>query len=176
MADNALVVNTGTALTMASDDVGGVQYPRMKVSIGADGNAADWTGNIPTGTITALAKGTISAGTIDAGTVSTIGLKHADAFATVITTGTSDAGTIKAGVAGSAIFVTDLIISVGSASNVEIGNGGTANPLLGTLYFAANGGAVINLRTPISTSAGSSLVYKQSAGGPMTITALGYVD
>src|SRR3990167_2174421 len=172
MADNALLVNVGTALTMASDDIASVHYPRVKISVGADGAAADWAGTI--GTLSVLAKGTISAGTIDAGTVLTYGQRHADAFATVVSTGTNTLGTIRAGVSGSAIYVNWLIISAGSATNVEIGNGGTDLPLVGTLYFNANGGAIAApLNPPISTSAGSSLVYKQSASGPLSITAGG---
>lgn len=184
MADNALVVNTGTTLTMASDDISSVHYPRVKISLGADGAAADWTGNIPTGTITALAKGTISVGTFSmttgtlaAGTVLPIGLRHADEFATVISSGTSDMGTIKAGVSGSVIYVTGLVVSAGSASNVVIGNGGTNLPVGGTWFFNANGGVALTpIDPPLRTSSGSALVYKQSANGPLTITAVGYVD
>ena len=106
-----------------------------------------------------------------------LGMRHADAFATVVSTGTNTLGTIKAGVSGSVIYVTDLIVSVGSASNVEFGNGGTSLPLIGTLALAANGGAVMNFRTPLATSAGSALVYKQSAAiSPLSITALGFID
>ena len=106
-----------------------------------------------------------------------LGMRHTDAFATVVSTGTNTLGTIKAGVSGSVIYVTDLIVSVGSASNVEFGNGGTSLPLIGTLALAANGGAVMNFRTPLATSAGSALVYKQSAAiSPLSITALGFID
>ena len=40
MADN-IQVSQGTGTTMATDDVGGVQYPRVKLSVGADGSATD---------------------------------------------------------------------------------------------------------------------------------------
>ena len=184
MADNALVINTGTQLTMASDDISSVHYPRVKVALGADGAASDWTGNIPSGTITVLAKGTIStgtvsvsAGTIDSGTVSVIGIRHADEFATVITTGTSDMGTIKAAVSGSALYVTSMAISVGSATNVEIASGGTSTRIAGTFFFSANGGAMLEFNPPLRTASGSALVYKQSAAvSPMSITATGYID
>jgi len=164
MADNALLINTGTALTMASDDISSVHYPRVKLSVGADGAAADWQGTINT------------VANVSFGTVDTF-YRHPDAFATVVTTGTNVMGTIRAGVAGSAIYVTDFAVSVGSATNIEVGNGGTGLPLIGTLYLSANGGAVMNFKTPIATSAGSALVYKQSAAvSPMTITCQGYVD
>jgi len=135
-----------------------------------------------------LAKGTVTVvdavtsvsnlvtGTLAAGTVSTVGLVHEDRFATVISTAASTLGTIKPLVSGSQIFVTDLIISAGAPTNVEIGDGGTSTPILGTMHFAGSGGAVMNFRTPIATSAGSALVYKQSAATALTITASGYIN
>jgi len=86
-------------------------------------------------------------------------------------------GTIKAGVSGSALYVTGIAVSVGSASNVVIGDGGTSVPILGTLFFNVNGGAAITpIDPPLRTSSGSALVYQQSANGPMSIMAVGYVD
>lgn len=124
------------------------------------------------GTITALGNGTITNGT-----VITQGLRHADEFATVVTTGTSTLGTIVAGVSGSAIYVTDLTISVGSATNVEIASGGTSTRIYGTLYFNPNGGIAKTFTTPIRTASGSALVFKQSAAiSPMSISCSGYVD
>lgn len=118
-------------------------------------------------------------GTLVSGTVESlnIGRRHADEFATVVTSGTSTLGTIRAGVTGSAIYVTGIVISVQAASNVVIGNGGTANPILGTLFFAGSGGvAAMPFDPPIRTSAGSALVYQQSANTGMSITTVGYID
>lgn len=82
MADNvAAPVNTGT---FATDDIGGVHYPRTKISVGADGAAADvHTGNplpvalttpttVPVSMATgapllALPSGTSASGTITTG-------------------------------------------------------------------------------------------------------------
>lgn len=178
MADN-YQINQGTQTTMASDDISSVQYPRVKIAVGADGVGADWAGTI--GTVANLNNGTvrISVGTIANGTIDVlpIGLRHADEFATVISSGTSTLGTIRAAVAGSAIYVTSLIVSVGSASNVEIASGGTSTPIIGTMFFSANGGvAAMPFNPPIRTASGSALVYKQSTSGPLTITATGYID
>jgi hypothetical protein len=41
MADN-VAVTPGAGATFAADDVGGILHPRVKISIGADGTAADW--------------------------------------------------------------------------------------------------------------------------------------
>jgi hypothetical protein len=43
MADN-FTVTAGSGITLASDDVGGVQYRRTKLSLGADGSATDAVG------------------------------------------------------------------------------------------------------------------------------------
>jgi hypothetical protein len=128
--------------------------------------------------ISASAAGTIKGGTLqnlNFGTVDTFYIP-VNNFATVVSTGTTTFGTIKATVAGSAIYVTDLVVSAGSATNVEIGDGTVgATNLLGTLQLAQYGGMVANFRIPIQTSVGGTLVYKQSVGCPLTITAFGYV-
>lgn len=181
-----IIINQGTQTTVKTDTVGGIEYPVFKLDRGAAGASSLFTGtldavtsvaNMVKGTVTRLEGGTVGVvSAVTTGTVDTIGLLHADKWGTVITSGTSTLGTIKAAVAGSQIFITDITISVGSPSNVVIASGGTSTPILGTLFLNANGGAVENFRTPIYTVAGSALVYKQSADGPMTITASGYVD
>lgn len=44
MADN-VAVTPGSGVTLASDDIGGVQYPRVKLGLGADGSATDAPGD-----------------------------------------------------------------------------------------------------------------------------------
>jgi len=181
----ALTVTQGTQTEIYVKENGGTAIQVVKLDIGAGTAVSDFGGtladitkvsNLAKGTITKLEGGTL--GVLSAGTVSTIGLTHADAWATTVSSGTSTLGTIKAAVSGSLIYVTDLIVSVGSiASNVTIASGGTSTPMIGTLHLAAFGGAVVNFRTPLSTASGSALVYQQSGtGSPLSITALGYVD
>lgn len=159
-------INQGTQSAIATDTIGTVNYQIIKLDRGAAGLS-----NLFTGTIDAVtALGTLKGGTVDA-----VSQLPPNSWGTTINTGTSTLGTIKPLVAGSQIFVTDITISVGSASNVTIGNGGTSTPMIGTLFFNANAGVVENFRVPISTSAGSALVYIQSSNGPMTITASGFV-
>jgi len=196
----AVQITQGTQTPIYSKLSSGTEVQVVKLDIGAGTALADFGGTIADVTkVTNLAKGTITkveggtlgvlgAGTITkleggtlgvlaAGTVDTIGLRHADAFATVVSTGTLTMGTIKPAVSGSVIYVTDLVISAGSATNVNIASGGTSTPMLGTLYLAAQGGAVMNFRQPLATASGSALVYKQSAAvSPLSITCLGYVD
>ena len=124
------------------------------------------------GTLTALGIGTIAVGTI-----LNIGLRHGDEFATTVQgTGTAT-GTIRSSVAGSAIYVTGIVISTGSTTNVVVGNGTTTSPILGTLHFNANGGiALTPINPPLRTSAGSPLVWAQSGTGPVDLNIVGYID
>jgi hypothetical protein len=164
----SVTINEGTltAIKTTTDSGAEIQHVRN------DGGTVGVLSNLVTGTVARV--GTVQ--NVNFGTFDTF-YRHPDRFGTVVSTGTNTMGTIKAGIAGSAIYVTDLIISAGSATNVEIGNGGTSLPLIGTLHLAANGGAVMNFNTPINTSAGSDLVYKQSTAiSPLTITCNGYID
>ena len=135
--------------------------------------------NLVSGTINALAAGTITGGTLgnlNFGTVDTF-YRHTDEFATVVTSGTSTLGTIRAAVAGSVIYVTGLVISVQAPSNVEIASGGTSTIIAGSFFFAGSGGAALMpINPPIRTASGSALVYKQSANTGMSITTVGYID
>jgi len=200
----ALTVTQGTQTAVYTKLNAGTEIQVVKLDIGAGTAIADFGGTI--NRVTDLLKGTVtSVGTLpgvgtltnvgsltNVGTVKgidtvaavttvnsipAIGARHADAFATVVSTGTSTMGTIKAAVSGSAIYITDLVISAGSATNVEIASGGTSTPVIGTLHLAANGGAVMNFNTPASTASGSALVYKQSAAiSPLSISCWGFVD
>ena len=174
-----VTINEGTQTNIKTTTVGTQEYQHVVLNIGTSsdnpykGTIAEIT-NIASGSIARL--GTLQAGTINVGTVSDIGLLHPDRWGTVVTSGTSDLGTIKPLVSGSVIYITDITVAVGSASNVVVASGGTSTPIWGTLFFNANGGAIYNPRTPLATASGSALVFKQSANGPMTITAGGYVD
>lgn len=175
-------INQGTQTAIATDTVGTVNYQVVKLDVGASGLSSAFTGtlgavtNLAAGTVTALAKGTISAGTINTGTIDAISQLPPNAWGTVVSGGTSTLGTIKAAVAGSVIYVTHMIVSVGSASNVVIASGGTSTPIGGTYFFNANGGIVDTpINPPLQTTSGSALVYQQTANGPITITAGGFV-
>ena len=189
----AITINEGTSATIYTQLNAGTEVQVVKLDIGSGTALADFGGTITRvtdllkGTITNvaqvdnMAKGTVTVvgsvagiGTIT--NVPAIGARHADAFATVVSTGTSVMGTIKAAVSGSAIYITDLVVSAGTATNVEIASGGTSTPIIGTMFFSTNGGAVMNFNTPPATASGSALVYKQSVSGALSITCLGYVD
>lgn len=189
----AVSINQGTQTSIKTTTDSGAEIQHVRVdggtsiiSVGtisklpSDGTVTQVTtvSNLTNGTVR-ISVGTVSGGTlqnINFGTIDTF-YRHVDEWATTVNTGTNTLGTIKPLVSGSSIYVTDFIVSAGSATNVEIASGGTSTPILGTLHFSANGGAVMNFRTPIRTAAGSALVYKQSSAiSPLTITAQGYVD
>jgi hypothetical protein len=199
-------INEGTQSNVATDKIGSVNYQVVKLDVGAAGVSSAFTGsltnvavlnagtvtslanmvkgtvtrveggtigNLSTGTINAIASGTITAGTV---AVDKYSYHFADAFGTTIQVSVNTLGTIKAAVAGSAIYITDIVISVGTATNLVIGDGVVSKPVIGTLYLNTNGGMVGNFVNYPHTSAGSALVYQQSVAGPLTITCNGYVD
>jgi hypothetical protein len=177
-------ITQGTQNNIQTDLVGTTNYQIVKLDRGAAGASSLFTGtldaltNLAGGTVGVVAKGTMSAGTVDlmkAGTIDTISQFPPNPWGTTVSTGTTTLGTIKAAVAGSAIFVTDLIISAGSATTVVLGMGGTSTPFIGTLSLAQYGGLSTNFRTPGSVTSGSALVYQQSVGCPLSVTAIGFV-
>lgn len=162
-----ITVTQGTQTNVKTTTIGTQEYQHVVLNFGTSADSP-FKGTITE--LSVLAKGTVATGTID--TVSQLPPNY---FGVTVTSGTSTLGTVKAAVAGSAIFVTDLIISVGSASNVVVGMGGTSTPLIGTLSFNANGGLAMPFRSPGSVTLGSALVFQQSANGPLSITANGFV-
>ena len=150
-----------------TDTVGTELYQYIKLDMGATTASAPFTGTF----LQVNALGTLSTGTVDS-----VSQLPPNAFGTVINTTGSTFGTMKPGVAGSVIYVTDIMISVGSATNVAIFNGSIGALLIGTLQFAVNGGAVSNFRTPLFTTSGSALTYQQStSGAPLSISVQGFV-
>lgn len=154
---NNVLITQGTSTPIAADLVGSLNYQTVKLDVGIAGASVPFTG------------------TLSGGTVDSISQLPPNYFNISASTGTTALGTIKAAVAGSAIFITDLIISTGSATNVVIGMGGTSTPFLGTLSFAQYGGLVSNFRSPGSITLGSALVYQQSVGCSLSVTCIGFV-
>lgn len=186
MGATTFQVTQGTQTQLANDLVGTTVYAISKIDIGPPGATVPFTGTFLGGTLnagtTSINGGTLNAGTFTvgggtlvSGTVDSVSQLPLNSWGTTISTAGSTLGTIKPLVSGSQIFITDIIISAGTATTLVIGNGGTSTPLIGTLSFAQNGGMVCNFRTPISTTVGSALVYQQSVANTLTITASGFV-
>lgn len=189
---------------MASDDISSVHYPRLKLTLGGDGtNLGDFTGtlaavtsvaNLAKGTITRVEGGTVglttrtgnvgtvesgsvvvTKGTISNGTMLPFGILHATEFdKRAGTTGTA-LGTLIPGTASTVYYITRLVISVGTATNVVIASGGTGTPVAGTYYLNQNGGvALMPINPPLRTASGSALVFSQTATGSISIEVGGY--
>ena len=166
---------------------GTVNIPYTKLDAGIGSATQDWNGTIPfvnnlnTGTINRLNGGSIvvTAGTVNAGTILPFSILHPAEFATVVIgTGTAT-GTVKSAVAGSIIYVTNAVISAGTATtNIGLSSGTpTVNNVLGTLTFAANGGLVaMPINPPWRTTSGSALVWSQSGTSNVSLTIAGYVN
>lgn len=132
MADN-FTTNAGSGgATFASDDIGGVQYPRVKPSWGADGSATDTSVAAPMPVQASAESSQMTAG----GTVVT------PKFA-VIDAATSGDNTLVAAVTGKKVRVVAAFLVAAGAVNVrfESGAGGTA--LTGQMNLIANTGFVL---------------------------------
>jgi hypothetical protein len=80
-------------------------------------------------------------------------------------------------VANYAIFITDVIISNGATAGSIILEDDTASgkaQRIGKIYLGINGGAVINLKTPIKCTVGKNLGFTSTSMTTHSVTVLGY--
>jgi hypothetical protein len=80
--------------------------------------------------------------------------------------------------AGLSLYITDVIISNGAtAGNVKIveDTAGTPVDIMEVMYFAANGGAAIHLRTPIKVTANKDVGYTSVTVTTHTVTMSGFI-
>jgi hypothetical protein len=139
MADN-YTFTAGTSGTAASDDVGGIQYPRMKIALGNDGTADGdvYSGRplpaaVISGTVDKVSGGTIDmfkAGTINAGSIAvTAGTGIVTGGSIVVTAGTIAAGSIAV-VAGTGVVTSG---SVAVVAGTGVVTGGSIAVTAGTI-------------------------------------------
>ena len=101
--------------------------------------------------------------------------------ATITSADASTATQVKAKTAAKKIYVTSLIISVGStALEVQLqDDAGTPNVLMEEMFFAANGGLAISAASPelplFVVTTNQDLDVVTSAAGDVTVTVSGYV-
>jgi hypothetical protein len=139
LADN-VAITAGAGTTLASDDIGGVQYPRVKISIGADGTAADWpvgSGNqsaVPRVTLATDSPGIITTGT--AGTPSAVVLS------------------VQGVASGTVIPTTNTALTDFGAGEYETVAAGQTDQILGATGAVGDYLAGL-LITPTTTGAGS---------------------
>ena len=79
--------------------------------------------------------------------------------------------------AGLSLYVTDIIISNGATAGtviVELDGASAKTPIIGPLYLAISGGAVINLKTPIRITANKNIALTSATVTTHSITINGY--
>lgn len=156
MADN-LDITQGTGTTVATDDVGGVHYQKVKLAIGANDTAnllAVGAGNVDTGTPrftladddpSVTAAQAIQAAVEDTATInvahdtSVMKLGAADLtpkFAAISSTGSGDTVAL---VASKKIRVLSMFLVAAAATTVKFQSGASSDKT-GAMSFAANGG------------------------------------
>jgi hypothetical protein len=149
MADN-VAITAGSGTTVAADDVGGVLHQRVKISIGADGTAADWpvgSGNqsaVPRVTLATDSPGVITTGT--AGTPSSVVLtvQGVTSMTPVSTVGTSALRIITMSTDTGAYASGDLIADTQQYD---------------AFFRVANGTGVINTITVTEKDAQGAAIY-----------------
>lgn len=88
----------------------------------------------------------------------------------------STAASVKAATAAKSIYITDIVISVGSAMNVTMqDNAGTPIVAIEPLYMPANSVWSKTWKTPIKLATNVALMVKASTSGNISVTATGYV-
>lgn len=163
MSDNTSQVGTDT---IATDDVSGVKYQRVKVNFGVDGAATDVSGSNPlpvSGTVDVASLPTLPAGVNNIGDIDVATMPAAavttDAISAAlqtnaimnsltaltpkfqkITASSSGATTIVSAVTSKKIRVLSWSLVVNAAVNVKWQSHVTPTDITGLYYFAANGG------------------------------------
>lgn len=132
MADN-FVANSGSGgSTFASDDIGSVQYPRVKPSWGADGSATD----------ASVAAPLPVQGIFDSNKMSISGTLVTPKYA-AIAASSSGNNTIVAAVTSNKIRVLAVQLISNGTVNVKWQSGASGTDLTGLAYLVANAGYVL---------------------------------
>ena len=151
MADN-LNVTPGTGAVVAADDVGGALYQRVKIGVGADGVAADWTG-----------------GAADNGPawVSVLGVSGAAVVSADLTTATAVTDTPTA---GQKIVIDDIIFSADTAMSLLFEEETSGTDIF-QVFLPAPGSGQITTRGKVKlATADKKLTAKASVAGNVAIT------
>ena len=138
MADN-LNIDAGATLTVATDDISGVHYQRVKIAQGADGSATDVSNAAPLNVAVASATlGTVTiSGSVNVATA-TLG--------TVTITGNVNIASATLGT-----------VTITGTTVVTSGNINVSSATLGTVTVSlANTGVTISMGRSLSTSSGTT--------------------
>ena len=185
MADN-IEITPGTGATVATDDIAGVHYQKVKTVYGADGAATDAVQPLTDTELRAAAvpiSGTVTVGAaIPAGT-NAIGSTKDGGAGWTSSFGVSGARVISADASGSDVaitaapasgqklVITDVLVSVPSALRVDLKEE-TSGTVLATAYLPDNGTWQFTPRGQFKlATADKRLMIGTSAAGTVTATA-----
>lgn len=191
MADN-IAITAGSGTTIATDDVSGVQYQKVKL---VDGTADSSTviasgGGVEAGalrvTIASDSTGVVSVDdnggslTVDGAVTANPSKLPTTDDADFVRKYYTNAGAVTDGIiwspaAGKRWYVTDLIINVSAAATVtlEDDKAGGDDPVL-KMELAANGGFVANFKTPLASGEDAADLLITTSAGNCYCTAIGY--
>jgi len=174
--DLVTAVTTVTDVTDVSNLTTGTLASVGTVGVLNDGSVAVTAlVDLPGGTVD-LVTAVTSVTNLAGGTVQAVHLAHADNFGSAGTIAGTANLIVVGSVAGSAVYVTDAMISTNGASEVTLYSGADTDRIWGPAHLAANGGAVVNFVTPIKTAVGSNLIGKQTGAGTISVSVAGYID
>lgn len=151
----------------------------VDVAINTNGRSSalsvDSNGNLNTSLATALDN--IDSNGVESDKIGVSPTRRSDAFRATITSADATSSTVvKAKTAAKRIYVTDLIISVDTAMNVQLqDDAGSPEVLMEQIYLPANSVFSKVLSTPIMLAVNQDLRVITSASGNISVTVLGYV-
>lgn len=153
---SGLSINTGTGPQVAVDAVGTDNYQIVKIMQAISGGSASLA-------TTLAISGTVNSFAVSTGT----------SFQSYTIATTSAAGGVILRTSGAnTIYVTDVLVSVPTAMNVQICSETTA---MGQVFLAANGGFVQDFTRPLICNSAQSLRVILSSSGTCAVTVCGYV-
>lgn len=172
MAD-AVAITAGAGTNIATDDIGGTHYQRVKVTHGLDGSATDTSATNPLPvTAPAAARSTHSI----AASIQTDAIMNANValtpkfFTASVASGSTDSSLIAL-VAAKKLRIVSLVVQCGaSATDATFESGGTTKKH--KVQAGANGGQVLppNPWGWFETAAGESLTVTTTAGSTTEIS------
>lgn len=168
MADN-VTVDSGTGITVATDDIGGVAYQRVKISQGADGSATDVSSAAPLQVTLANTGANTTPVVVDLGAnndVTVTGSVTANAGTNLNTSLLAlEAGGNLAGAATSLAVIDDWDETDRAKVNPIVGNAGVT----GNTGTVDAGTQRVTLATNVALPAGSNAIGKLAANSGVDI-------
>jgi hypothetical protein len=165
VADN-ITVTQGTGTSLASDDIGSVQYPRVKPSWGADGSATD----------TSLAAPMPVTACHESSQIMVAGVAVTPKYA-AIDAATSGNNTLVAAVTSKKVRVLSAFLVSAGTVNVRFESGADGTALTGQMNLVANTGFVLPFNPAGWFETGSNTLLNLELSGAVSVDgSLCYIE